>query len=293
MFFDEEMLLDLRLNIMDKYVDKFVITEATYMHSGKPKKLTFDIKKFKKFKDKIIYIIVDNQPKDLIKINSHDDNDIKLKKMTDNAKKREVYQINEVNKGLIDSDANDIIIISDLDEIPNLENLDFKKIKKKFIFFKQKMYYYKLNLLYKSFDWYGSKACKKKYLYAPEKLRSSKNKKYPLWRLDIFFSKLKHNSIQYINEGGWHFSNIKSPQELEKKMLNFLHHVDYQQSGLKLKDLEKLMKEKKVMYDHSMDKRGDKWKEGKKLETSELKEMPDYINKNISKYKNWLDLNRE
>ena len=65
-FFDEEMLLDLRLNIMDKYVDKFVITEATYMHSGKPKELSFDINKFQKFKDKIIYITVDNQPEDLI-----------------------------------------------------------------------------------------------------------------------------------------------------------------------------------------------------------------------------------
>ena len=46
MFFDEEMLLDLRLNIMDKYIDKFVITEATYTHSGQPKKLIFDINKF-------------------------------------------------------------------------------------------------------------------------------------------------------------------------------------------------------------------------------------------------------
>ena len=62
MFFDEEMLLDLRLNIMDKYVDKFVITEATYTHSGSAKKLIFDIKKFSKFKDKIIYIFVDKQP---------------------------------------------------------------------------------------------------------------------------------------------------------------------------------------------------------------------------------------
>ena len=67
-FFDEEMLLDLRLNIMDKYVDKFVITEATYMHSGKPKKLLFNINKFTKFKDKIIYIVVNGQPSDLIKI---------------------------------------------------------------------------------------------------------------------------------------------------------------------------------------------------------------------------------
>ena len=60
-FFDEEMLLDLRLNIMDKYIDKFVITEATYTHSGNPKKLIFDINKFSKFKDKIIYIVVDNR----------------------------------------------------------------------------------------------------------------------------------------------------------------------------------------------------------------------------------------
>ena len=67
-FFDEEMLLDLRLNIMDKYVDKFVITEATYMHNGKSKKLVFDIKKFSKFKDKIIYIIVDKQPPNLLEI---------------------------------------------------------------------------------------------------------------------------------------------------------------------------------------------------------------------------------
>ena len=67
-FFDEEMLLDLRLNIMNRYVDKFVITEATYMHNGKPKKLVFDIKKFSKFKDKIIYIVVDNPPPDLHKI---------------------------------------------------------------------------------------------------------------------------------------------------------------------------------------------------------------------------------
>ena len=73
MFFDEEMLLDLRLNIMNKYVDKFIITEATYMHSGKPKKLMFDINKFSKFKDKIIYIVVDDPPPGLLDINSKDD----------------------------------------------------------------------------------------------------------------------------------------------------------------------------------------------------------------------------
>jgi beta-1,4-mannosyl-glycoprotein beta-1,4-N-acetylglucosaminyltransferase len=68
MFFDEEMLLDLRLNILDKYVHKFVITEANYMHNGEPKKLIFNIDKFSKFKDKIIYILVDKLPEGLYDI---------------------------------------------------------------------------------------------------------------------------------------------------------------------------------------------------------------------------------
>ena len=109
-FFDEEMLLDLRLNIMDKYVDKFVITEANYMHNGKPKKLNFDINKFSKFKDKIIYIPVNEQPSNLHKVNDDDEADLKLKKKTDNAKKREMYQINKALDGLINVDPNDKVI---------------------------------------------------------------------------------------------------------------------------------------------------------------------------------------
>jgi len=291
MFFDEEMLLDLRLNIMDKYVDKFVITEATYMHSGKPKKLHFDINKFSKFKDKITYIVVDEEPSDLLKINKNETQNRKFTKMTVNAKKREIYQINKVTDGLINSRPDDIIIISDLDEIPNLKHFNFEKINQKLIFFKQKMFYYKLNLLYENFDWYGSKACKKKYLFTPELLRSSKNKKYPLWRIDILFSKLKHNSVYFANNGGWHFSNIKLPEDLERKMKNFLHHVDYQQSGIEFNDLKKLMKEKRVMYDHSVDKKGNKWKKGRKLKQTKIDEMPEYILKNIEKYKSWLELN--
>ena len=73
MFFDEEMLLDLRLNIMDKYVDKFVITESTYMHNGKSKKLLFDINKFSKFKDKIIYLPIYEPPPNIVTISKNDD----------------------------------------------------------------------------------------------------------------------------------------------------------------------------------------------------------------------------
>jgi len=92
MFFDEEMLLDLRLNILNKYVDKFVITEATYMHSGKPKKLIFDINQFSKFKDKIIYNVIDKQPDNIEAINKNDDIHTKGRKLIHNSIKRENYQ---------------------------------------------------------------------------------------------------------------------------------------------------------------------------------------------------------
>ena len=122
MFFDEEMLLDLRLNIMDKYVDKFVITEATYTHSGSVKKLNFDINKFSKFKDKIIYIVVDKQPQDLFKINESDNDkhDTRGQKLVLNGYKRDNYQRQMAQQALNDVEPEDWIIINDIDEIPNL-----------------------------------------------------------------------------------------------------------------------------------------------------------------------------
>jgi len=291
MFFDEEMLLDLRLNIMDKYVDKFVITEAAYMHSGKPKKLLFDINKFTRFKEKIIYIPIDNQPPNLLTTQENDNSEIKDSKRVSNAYKREIYQIEKTQDGLVNANPDDIIIISDIDEIPNLQKVDFKSINQKLIFFRQKMFYYKLNLFYKLMPWYGSKACKKKHFISPQWLRSIKNKKYPMWRVDILFSKEKYNSIRFIINGGWHFTNIRKPEDLEKKLLNFLHHVDFEKSGMNLSRLKKLMKDKKVMYNHSIDKRENKWGEGEKLQAVELDEMPEYVLKNLEKYKPWLDLN--
>ena len=119
MFFDEEMLLDLRLNVMNKYVDKFVITEATYMHSGKPKKLLFDINKFSKFKDKIIYSVVDKQPSNIVPVNEDDDYDTRGEKLINNSNKREHYQREMAQKSLSKAEPDDIILINDVDEIPN------------------------------------------------------------------------------------------------------------------------------------------------------------------------------
>ena len=290
MFFDEEMLLDLRLNIMDKYVDKFVITEATYMHSGKPKKLVFDINKFSKFKDKIIYNVIDKQPSNIVSVNENDDYDTKGEKLINNSSKREHYQRDMAQKSLNEAEPDDLILINDVDEIPNLKDINLRKIKKKIIIFKQKVFFYKFNLLYEGMSWYGSRACKKKDLISPQWLRDIKTKKYPPWRLDLILSKTKYSSKHYVENGGWHFTNIKSPEEIEKKFSNFLHHQDFEYSGLTLDDVKELVKNKKVLYDHSADQRNFKWKGSTTLKRIALSEMPDYLSKNYKKYANWLEI---
>jgi len=290
-FFDEEMLLDLRLNVMNEYVDKFVITEATYMHNGKPKKLNFDISKYSKFKDKIIYIVVDTPPPNLFKIQTNDDDekDTRGQKLVLNGYKRDNYQRQMAQKILKNIEPQDWILINDIDEIPNMDNVDFKKIKKKFIIFKQQIFYYKFNLLYPNVSWYGSKACRKKDFLSPQWLRDMKHKKYPLWRLDIMFSKKKYNNIFHVHDGGWHFTNIKSPKDIEKKLLNYTHHYEFEQSGLNVDDLRKKILEKKIIYDHTVDQRAPKWESQKTLTKIELSHMPNYIRKNSSKYTNWLE----
>ena len=289
MFFDEEMLLDLRLNIMDKYIDKFVITESTYLHSGKRKKLVFDIKKYPKFKDKIIYHVVDDLPPNIETINEDDDESNKADKLINNSVKRENYQREMAQKYLKNLDPNDVILINDLDEIPNLKNIDFTKINNQLIIFRQKSFSYKFNLLYEGLDWYGSRACKKKHFISPQWMRNTKHKKYPFWRLDTFFSKRKYSSIYYVQNGGWHFTNIKSPEDIENKYLNFLHHQDFEYSGLKLDDIKKMVKDKKILYDHSADQRDFKWKGSTDLKKIDLSELPDYLRENSSKYDEWLD----
>ena len=153
MFFDEDMLLDLRLNIMDKYVDKFVIVEANYMHSGRSKKLNFDINKFSKYKEKIIYKVIDKQPENIVPLNEDDNERAREVKLINNSNKREHYQREMIEKCLVDADQDDFIIISDVDEIPNLNAINLKNIKKKLICFKQKMFFYKFNLLYEKIAW--------------------------------------------------------------------------------------------------------------------------------------------
>ena len=289
MYFDEDLILDLRLNLLNNYVDEFVIVESIYTHSGKQRKLLFDIKKFEKFKNKINYIILKDPPLDLDIFNKVETENKRNSKYILNAVKRENLQRNTILNGLKSALPDDLIIISDLDEIPNLENNIIKDIENKIILFKQKFFYYKFNLKLNNFPWYGSKACRKKNLISPQWLRNVKDKVYPFWRLDVLFSSKKYQNIKIIENGGWHFSNIKTPADIEKKLKNYLHHREYELNPIGEKKISEIIKEKKPIYNLKVDMRSNKFDLSEKLVVLDMSELPYYIQKNINKYKDWLN----
>ena len=289
MYFDEDLLLDLRLNSLDKFVKKFVITEATYTHNGAKKKLNFDINKFGKFKDKIIYLVVDKQPNNILDLLDIDSKEQKGEKLILNGMARDYFQRENLSRGLKEAANDDLILISDLDEIPNLSRLDLSKVSNKIFIFEQKMFYYKLNLFYEDYTWLGTKAIKKKNFISPQWLRNIKGKKYPLWRIDTLFSKKKYTNLIFIKNGGWHFTCLRTAEELEKKLLNFAHHYEYEESGLNIKNLKKLIKEKRVMYDHNVDQKEFKWSGKSILKNCDISHLPEYVSLNLNKYSDWLD----
>jgi len=289
MYFDEDVVLDVRLNLLNKYIDKFVIIESIFNHKGEKREPKFDINKFSKFKEKIIYILKDDIPSDLEIIEKLDSEKEVYRKSILNALKRENLQRNNILEGLKNAERNDWIIISDLDEIPNLEKVDFKKIYEKILIFKQEMMYYKFNLKLENFTWIGSKACKFKFLESPQWLRNVKGRKFNWWRIDTFFSKKKYQSIKFIKEGGWHYSYLKTPKEIEKKLKSYLHHIDYDINPLGLDKIENIIKDKKTIYDLKVDQRKNKFNAENELIKIQDNQLPRYIMDNLDKYDNWIE----
>ena len=289
MYFDEDVILDLRLNTLDKKVDYFVIVESNFTHKGDNRDLKFDYKKFSKFKDKIIYLIYDEKPKQLEKIDENDSHGQKNKKYIFNAIYRENGQRNFIAEGLKIAEDDDLILISDVDEIPNLRNINLTDFKEKLIFFNQEMFYYKFNLKLPNYNWVGTKSCKKKHLKSPQWLRNIKDKKYPFYRLDTLFSETKYSNIKFINEGGWHFTNIKSADEIRHKLKSYLHHREFDVNPLSVNEIDNLIKNQQAIYDLKVDKKVQKIGHGNKLEKYDLKKLPSYINDNLDKFKKWID----
>jgi len=289
MYFDEDVVLDVRLNFLDKHVDKFVIIESAYNHKGEKKNPLFNIKKFEKFKNKIEYILINKIPGGIETIEKNDHKDTVYAKSIFNAWKRENFQRNQITRGLASADKDDWIIISDLDEIPNLDKINLRDVKKKLVFFKQDMMYYKFNLKLNDYIWVGSKACKIKDLKSPQWIRDIKDRNYNWWRLDTYFSEKKYKDILFIDNGGWHFSYLKDPKGIEKKLRSYLHHIDYDFNPVGEKKIEQMINNKKTIYNIKADQKVNQFDTGNKLIRIDVKLLPSYILANKNKFIDWIE----
>ena len=285
-YHNEDLSLEIRFNILNKYIDKFIICEAKYTHSGKEKKLNFDLKKFSQFKNKIIYIVQDKEPDNLVYNNTIDD-DYNIRQ---NSIKRITSQRNKISDALELADKDDLIFYSDNDEIPDLSRLDLKKINKKIIIFEQKLFYYKFNLFLDRIYWYGTRAIKKRNLTTFQQLREIKPKKYSFFRLDTLFKKNKFIDLKVIKNGGWHFTRILSPQEIHSRELETEHSDEYIKSNKDSKKIADLINRKVIDHDHLVDKKEYKFGKEFKLKTLSINQLPIYIQNNVVKYSNYLDL---
>ena len=286
MYFDEEIVLDLRLNTLNEFVDYFVIVESIFTHKGERRDLKFNHKKFEKFKDKIIYLVYDKEPEGLFKLNDQK-NDHGAYII--NALLRENGQRNFISEGLVTANDDDFILVSDVDEIPNLKEIEFNNYNEKILQFQQEMFYYKFNLKLPNLIWTGTKGCRKKDLINPQWLRNIKDKKYPFFRIDTIFSKTKYISIRFIDNGGWHFSNIKSAEEIEYKLKSYLHHREFEINPLKTEEIKNIIEKKQAIYDLNVDKRVNKIGNGSKLDNYPINKLPLYLQNNKKKYEQWID----
>ncbi len=263
MYFDEDLMLDIRLNVLNSSVDKFVIAEATRDHAGKKKNLNFDFDKFKKFKNKIIYLKIEDMPINVEskKVNWHENH------------LRDQFQRNCLARGFSDCDENDLIMISDIDEIPDPEKISNFNVSNKYACFLQKNFQSKLNLQNVTEKyWMGTKICQKKYLKSPQWLRNIKIKKRPFWKF------YKPKEPQLILDGGWHFSFLKKPGSIKEKIISYSHQEFNKEKFTDTKIIEKKISQGKDLFDRKI--------EYKKILIDET--YPRYIYENKEIFKEWI-----
>ena len=258
-YYNEDHIVDLRLNILNKDVDFFVISESTKTHQGEDKKLNFNINNFKKYKNKIKYIIADY------------DREKNFSNHTGGESLIEQHQRNNLSKGLENANDNDLVILSDSDEIPDLKKLNQIKPTTKFTAFSQMMFMYKINLQnIEESNWIGSKVCLKKNFPIPQTLRDMKFKEYPFWRIDKF-------NLQIIY-GGWHFSFLQTPKDIVKKIKSYSHGEFNTEENTNENNIEKKIRNNQDIFGRGFSL--------KKIVIDES--FPDYILRNTEKFKDWI-----
>jgi beta-1,4-mannosyl-glycoprotein beta-1,4-N-acetylglucosaminyltransferase len=257
-YFKEDLQLELRFNILDRYVDKFIICEGSEDHQGRRKKINFKLNRFSKFKNKIIHVVCDKFPKNFI------------------TWERQAFQREYIFGAIKEAGENDFIIFSDPDEIPNPEKLINLNLNKKYGIFLQKTFCYKFNLFNKyETPWSGSRVAKKKDLKSFNWLRQSillKNLRYPWFRFD------KEKSIQAIYNGGWHFNNLMSPKDISLKLKTFAHTEYASKNFSDIKIIKKKIRNSEDLFN-------------KNLKYEKIifgNTFPKYIIRNKNKYYKWI-----
>lgn len=215
----EDLLLKIRFETLYNQVDKFIIIEANKYFDGNPKPKFFDHKKFYKYSNKIEYYYIENLPK-------YNGNNLEY----------EIFIKNQIARGLNNLDDEDIVLISDADEIPNLKDDKFKNYDS--AVFLQKMYYYKFNInVYEGLKFKNkiacTKSCKFKFFKSFQQVRQFRVKNIPWWRFD---QKIK----RYVEkDGGWHFSFLMNSEDIKSKLSRFEHEIKHlkKEDGYILSDL--------------------------------------------------------
>ena len=226
-FYNELDLLTYRLNLLNNIVDYFIIVESTHTFIGKEKPLFYNENKhlFENFNNKIIHIIVNDFPYKYPNVNVGN-NDVW---------NNEYFQRNAISRGIkcINNLSNsDVIIISDLDEIPDPNTLD--KIKKGDIIIdinilEMDFYYYNLNTRFN-----GKWSLCKIISY----------KKYN--ELNVSCNHIRTINCSIILNGGWHLSYFGDKYFIQNKIQNFSHQ---ELNNSEYTDLEKIEKRKKNSID--------------------------------------------
>lgn len=210
-FFNELDLLEIRLNVLNNVVDKFVLVEMTKTHTGKDKELYFskNQERFAKFNKKIIHIIVDDYPE----LEKSESDDFGNKWLLEN------YQRDAIMRGLKDAADDDIVIISDLDEIPSptiIQNYKNEKQNGIWVLEQKMMYYFINNICITDPIWRnGTRIGLLKNMLNPHQdLEEREFYQFSKKGLPTYFRFCQGTNIP---DAGWHFSYCGGIEAIIKK----------------------------------------------------------------------------
>jgi beta-1,4-mannosyl-glycoprotein beta-1,4-N-acetylglucosaminyltransferase len=269
-------MLEIRLKTLDSVVDYFVLVEATKNHRGKDKPLYFqeNKKRFKKWEDKIIHIVVSDMPKPGISYGNY----WKVNSIFKGGPwKLEAYQKKQIIRGLTNCQDDDIIMMSDVDEIPRPEKIpEMIQIlkKEKMVLFSENIYYFFLNGFAGS-GWMGTRACTFKVLKKSFNLNMDRYRH--IWNVPIRIKMLFGKKISTIKDGGWHFSYLGGIDAIINKISSAAHFEKDTPENRDPKNILEKIKRGEFLFDNQ-----------KVNYVSIDKSFPKVIYNNQTKYKKYI-----